>query len=121
MKRVCAAAVAAILIFGCLSCGTYEVLGPTADLTEDDVGPGDRIRVRLSEGGLLEDIVVRVTDEAFVCRGRDLLRDEIVRIERWRSQNWKTLAIVAGVGELALLVINAGLQSMRLGPADARR
>ena len=70
-KRTWVVVALAGLALGSISCGTYEVLGSGADVTFEDLAPGDRVRLSPVGGGQLEDVVVELSDDALICKWRD--------------------------------------------------
>ena len=79
------------------SCGTYELLDSGDGVTADDLAHGDRVRVRLVDGDRLEDVVVRLSDDAVICKWHEFQRQEIAAIELWHSTFWRGVGVIGGV------------------------
>ena len=106
VKRGCVVILVIAHLFSIVSCSSYQLLDSTPDAIDEVVAPGDRVRVRLSEGERIEDTVVRVSDDVLTCRFHEFRRNEIEMIERWRFDPWRTLSLVGGVvGSAALICL----------------
>ena len=100
-----------VLSVGTVSCGTYEFLDPAPSGIDTQLDSGKRGKVWFKGGGWREDIVVRVEEEAIVCRRQEFRRDDIEAIELWRADAGKNLVLVGGVVGFAALVLLAAHQS----------
>ena len=94
-----------VLSVGTTSCGTYESLGSTPSIIDEQVDPGDRVRVWFSAGGWREEFVVRIEEDVLVCRRDEFRWEDIEALELWRNDALRTLGLVGGVVAVAVLIL----------------
>jgi hypothetical protein len=102
------------LVALCLgSCGSYSDVGNTMPPTQGDLKEGDRIRVHLDGGQIVEDTFVRLTDAELICATRIVGLDSVERIEKWSSTTSIWIFMGGVLVTSFFLALNQGMSSAK--------
>jgi hypothetical protein len=97
---------------GCLvSCSSYGLVASRAQLRSAEFEQGDDLRIHLTNGRIMHDVFVDMTETKLVCRSNAFRFDSIVQVERRRpATGGEVLLRSAGVaaGLAATLALFVG-------------